>query len=260
MQKNPEAQQFGEHQVTASEKTNKVHGVFDSVAPKYDIMNDLMSGGIHRLWKDRFVNTIAPNTTDDILDVAGGTGDIAFRMHKARKKYAAPSKPITICDLTHHMLQEGRNRAINQGWITPFNWTTGNAEKLPFPDESFDIYTIAFGLRNVTHIDTALEEAFRVLKPGGRFYCLEFSHVKGPFLSKLYDSYSRHIIPRIGQMIAGDQESYQYLIESIRKFPSRDALCTRLKDAGFAKAKATALSQGIVAIHCAQKANIKSIT
>ncbi len=242
---NIEKNQFGEKQVTPEEKTSLVRGVFDSVADNYDIMNDLMSAGVHRLWKDRFVSTIHPAPGEKCLDVAGGTGDIAFRIHKATQEQA----DITVFDLNAHMLSVGRDRAIDRGWVNDFEWITGNAEKLPFPDNHFDVYTIAFGLRNVTHIDTALAEAARVLKPGGRFYCLEFSQVQNPFMARAYDAYSRHIIPQIGALIAKDKDSYQYLVESIRKFPKAADLCARMKEAGFNYAKHTFLSGGIVAIH-----------
>lgn len=242
---NSEKTQFGEKHVTPEEKTSLVRGVFDSVADNYDIMNDLMSAGVHRMWKDRLIATIRPKSGERFLDVAGGTGDIAFRIRKA----VGDDADITICDLNQHMVSVGRDRAIDRGWLDGFNWTTGNAESLPFPDNSFDVYTISFGLRNVTHIDTALKEACRVLKPGGRFYCLEFSHVQNPYLAKAYDLYSRMVIPKIGKYVAQDEESYQYLIESIRKFPTVSALCDRMKEAGFSYAKAARLTNGIVAIH-----------
>ena len=254
---NPEKTQFGEQTVTPEEKTTKVHGVFDSVATKYDIMNDLMSGGLHRLWKDRFVRMIRPKPHHKILDVAGGTGDIAFKLHKKRSNnptFQHSNIPITICDLTPTMLDVGRDRAIDKGYIDGFEWITGNAEDLPFPDNHFDVYTIAFGLRNVTHIDKALSEAHRVLKPGGKFYCLEFSHVETPILSKAYDLYSYAIIPKIGKTIANDEDSYQYLVESIRKFPSPRKLESRMQDAGFSKTAHLKMSAGIVAIHQGLKA------
>ena len=241
---NTEKTQFGEKHVSPEEKTMLVRGVFDSVADKYDIMNDFMSGGVHRLWKDRLITMIRPQNGEAFLDVAGGTGDISFRIKKR-----APHSDITVCDLNEHMLRVGRDRAIDRGWLNDFTWATGNAESLPFPDNSFDVYTIAFGLRNVTHIDTALAEAVRVLKPGGRFFCLEFSQVQNPYLAKVYDVYSRYIIPKIGKVITQDEESYQYLIESIRKFPKTNDLCTRMKGAGFSYAKATRLTDGVVAIH-----------
>lgn len=242
---NPESRWFGEKQVEADEKTRLVRGVFDSVAEKYDIMNDLMSGGVHRLWKDRFVRMIRPRPGDHHLDVAGGTGDIAFRLRKA----AGPGARITICDLDENMLGVGRDRAIDRGWLGDFDWVAGNAEALPLLSESVDVYTIAFGLRNVTRIDTALAEACRVLKPGGRFYCLEFSRVNEPFLAKIYDGYSYTVIPRIGQLVAKDRDSYQYLVESIRKFPSQPELLRRMQAAGFEKTRFCNLSFGVAAIH-----------
>lgn len=266
MTQNPESTQFGERTVTPEEKTGLVRGVFDSVADNYDIMNDLMSGGLHRLWKDRFVRMIRPKPGMAILDVAGGTGDIAFRLkryideqrNRGTENHSSippsiPSSVITICDLTTDMLRVGRNRAIDKGWINDFKWVTGNAESLPFPDQSFDLYTIAFGLRNVTHIDKALSEAVRVLKPGGRFYCLEFSHVREPLLAKAYDLYSYAMIPRIGQIVAKDKDSYQYLVESIRKFPKQENLIKRMGEADLKNSNFTNLSAGIVTIHSGTK-------
>ncbi len=248
--KNPEKSWFGEKQVSPEEKTEGVIGVFDSVADQYDLMNDLMSCGVHRLWKDKFIRMIRPRLNKDgramdYLDVAGGTGDIAFRI---RKKVGAGAN-ITLCDLNENMLNVGKDRAIDKGWINDFEWVTGNAETLPFPDNSMDIYTIAFGLRNVTHIDTALAEAYRVLRPGGKFFCLEFSHVTPTFLAKAYDMYSYNVIPKIGKKIANDEDSYQYLVESIRKFPTQENLCERIRLAGFKRAGYNNLSAGIVAIH-----------
>jgi demethylmenaquinone methyltransferase / 2-methoxy-6-polyprenyl-1,4-benzoquinol methylase len=242
---NPEKTQFGEKHVTPDEKTGLVRGVFDSVADKYDVMNDLMSGGLHRLWKDRLVRMIRPRPNLKYLDVAGGTGDIAFRIRKS----AGPDTHVTVFDLNEHMLSVGRDRAIDRGWLTGFEFITGNAESLPFPDNSFDVYTIAFGLRNVTHIDTALKEAARVLRPGGRFFCLEFSHVEQPLLAKAYDLYSYNVIPKIGAAVAKDKDSYQYLVESIRKFPKQKDLARRMEDAGLKKARFDNLSAGIVAVH-----------
>ena len=241
---NPESTQFGEKNVSPEEKTTLVRGVFDSVADNYDIMNDLMSGGLHRLWKDSFVRRIRPKPNMKFLDVAGGTGDIAFRIKKK-----APDADITVFDLNQNMLDVGRDRAIDKGWLDGFEWVTGNAANLPFEDNSFDVYTIAFGLRNVTLIDEALREAARVLKPGGRFFCLEFSHVREPLLAKAYDIYSYNIIPRIGAAVAKDRESYQYLVESIRKFPSQENLKARMESAGFKNCAFSDLSAGIVAIH-----------
>lgn len=245
MTQNPESQWFGEEAVTPTQKTRKVIGVFDSVASNYDIMNDVMSGGLHRLWKDHLVRKIRPRAGLHYLDVAGGTGDIAFRI----RKKAGPDAQITLCDLNTEMLLVGRDRAIDKGLPNDFQWVTGNAESIPLPDESVDVYTIAFGLRNVTHIDTALAEAMRVLKPGGRFYCLEFSKVHEPFLARLYDSYSYKLIPKMGELIAKDRESYQYLVESIRKFPPQKELVKRMELAGFSRCRFENLTLGVVAIH-----------
>lgn len=253
--KNPESIWFGETKVTPDEKTEKVVGVFDSVARRYDLMNDLMSGGIHRIWKDRLVRMIRPRAKVGerpvhYLDVAGGTGDIAFRI----RQKAGPGARIMLCDLNDNMLSVGRDRATDRGWIDDFQWVTGNAESLPVPDSSVDVYTIAFGLRNVTHIDTALAEAYRVLRPGGRFYCLEFSRVEPEGLARLYGLYSDSVIPRLGQVIANDTESYRYLVESIRKFPSQRQLQIRLQKAGFKRAEYSNFSAGIVAVHRGLKA------
>ena len=248
--KNPESEWFGTKRVRADDKAGLVRNVFDSVADNYDIMNDVMSGGVHRLWKDRLIRLIRPKAGLHYLDVAGGTGDIAFRIRKA----AGPDTQITICDINTEMLRVGRDRALNKGWVNDFEWVTGNAECLPMPDNSVDVYTIAFGLRNVTRIDNALADAYRVLKPGGRFFCLEFSKVEDPLLGPLYDRYSEMLIPRMGQLIAKDRESYQYLIESIRKFPPQRELVRRMTQAGFSGAKFTNLSFGIAAIHQGFKA------
>ncbi len=242
---NQEKNWFGNRNVSPDEKTGLVIDVFDSVASRYDLMNDLMSGGMHRLWKDRFVRMIRPRAGLSYLDVAGGTGDIAFRIRKAAGADAA----ITVCDLNDHMLSVGRDRAIDKGWPRGFEWVTGNAESLPFPDSAFNVYTIAFGLRNVTHIDTALKDVWRVLKPGGRFYCLEFSHVESAVLGKVYDLYSHSLIPKIGEIVTKDAESYRYLVESIRKFPTQRKLAARLEQAGFAKVRYTNFSAGIVCVH-----------
>ncbi len=247
---NPEKSWFGEKEVSPEEKTQGVIGVFDSVADQYDLMNDFMSGGLHRLWKDQFIRMIRPRQSiagrpADYLDVAGGTGDIAFRI---RKKTGVGAN-ITLCDLNENMLSVGRNRAIDKGWIDDFSWVTGNAESLPIPDNSVDVYTIAFGLRNVTHIDTGLAEAYRVLRPGGTFFCLEFSHVRPKILAKAYDLYSYNVIPRLGKAVANDEESYQYLVESIRKFPTQRKLVKRIEQAGFKSARYTNFSAGIVAVH-----------
>lgn len=253
MKQNPESQWFGEQHVSPEEKTRKVIGVFDNVALKYDLMNDLMSGGVHRIWKDALIRRIRPKAGLSYLDVAGGTGDIAFRILNKISPLPRGGGKIVVCDLNDDMLSVGRNRAIDKGYVNDFEWVTGNAESLPFPDNSQDVYTIAFGLRNVTRIDDALKEAYRVLKPGGRFFCLEFSHVSEPFLAKLYDAYSYGVIPRIGQIVAKDRESYQYLVESIRKMPRQQELCDRLAQAGFDRARFENLSFGVVAIHSGYK-------
>ncbi|WP_114394921.1 class I SAM-dependent methyltransferase [Oleisolibacter albus] len=235
---------FGFREVDPREKTPLVRGVFSSVASRYDLMNDLMSAGIHRLWKDTFVDLVRPRDGEAILDVAGGTGDIAFRM-----KRKAPGAAVVVCDLTEAMVRVGRDRGVDQGRLTGIEWTVGNAEDLPFASRSMDAYTIAFGLRNVTNMDKALAEARRVLKPGGRFFCLEFSHVSIPVFREIYDRYSFSVLPWVGQMVAGDRDSYQYLVESIRRFPEQQALCRRIEAAGFVKARARNLTGGIACIH-----------
>lgn len=246
---NNEHEWFGFEKIQPETKKARVADVFHGVANKYDIMNDAMSGGMHRLWKNRLLRQMRPQPHECFLDMAGGTGDIAFRIHAQTNGQA----PITVCDINPSMLSVGQDRAVNQGRIENLTWVVGDAEKLPFADSSFDVYSIAFGLRNVTYIDAALKEAWRVLKPGGRFYCLEFSHVPFAPLRKAYDLYSHHVIPKLGQAIAGDAESYQYLVESIRQFPTQAQLVQRLKQAGFAQASYQNLTAGVVAIHTAYK-------
>lgn len=247
--KNREADWFGFEQVKPAEKTRRVIGVFDSVADRYDLMNDIMSAGIHRLWKNRFVGMMRPAAHKSLLDVAGGTGDISFR-YRAK---AGPDAHITVSDLNAEMLKVGQKRAIDRGYIKGFDWVEANAEALPFEDNSYDLYSISFGLRNVTHIDDALAEAFRVLRPGGQFFCLEFSQVRDPLLRKLYDRYSFGVIPAVGEWVAQDRASYQYLAESIRQFPTRVQLKRRLEKAGFEMVKALPLTGGIAAIHIGNK-------
>lgn len=237
---------FGFEAVSPEEKTRRVQGVFDSVASRYDLMNDLMSGGLHRLWKEAFIDRLRPTSGMRVVDVAGGTGDIAFRILKR-----SPDARVTICDLTADMLRVGRDRAIDQTLLTGLDWTCGNAEALPFPDASMDAYTIAFGLRNVTDKPKALAEARRVLKPGGHFLCLEFSRVSVPFLDRLYDRYSFSILPWMGQLVARDRASYQYLAESIRQFPPQETLAAMLEDAGLGHVSWQNMSGGIVAMHSA---------
>ena len=239
---------FGERVVREDEKAGLVHGVFSSVASKYDIMNDVMSVGIHRLWKDAMMDWLAPRAGQRLLDVAGGTGDIAFRFLKR-----APGATAIVTDMTEAMLVEGRKRAEAEALAQRLDWVTGDAMALPFDDDSFDVYTISFGIRNVTRIQEALNEAFRVLKPGGRLMVLEFSQLPNAGLQKLYDLYSFNVIPRMGQAIAGDRESYQYLVESIRKFPDQERFAAMIRDAGFDQVKYRNLSMGIAALHSGWK-------
>jgi demethylmenaquinone methyltransferase/2-methoxy-6-polyprenyl-1,4-benzoquinol methylase len=235
---------FGFRRVDAAEKTELVRAVFSSVAGRYDLMNDLMSGGIHRLWKAAMIDWLNPRAGQQILDVAGGTGDIAFRILDR-----APEARITICDLTPEMLSVGRDRAIDRGILHGIEWIAGNAEALPVGEMRFDAYTIAFGLRNVGDQMQALREAYRALRPGGRFLCLEFSHVAIPALAKLYDLYSFKVLPWLGQQVAKDRDSYQYLVESIRRFPTQEKLAGMIAEAGFQQVGYRNLSAGIAALH-----------
>jgi len=245
------AHSFGFRQVDKSEKQSLVNEVFHSVANKYDLMNDLMSAGLHRLWKDAFVAMMAPPRRPNwhLLDVAGGTGDIAFRMVEASRRQAR----ATILDINASMLEVGRQRAEKKRLGLNCDFVEANAEQLPFDDNSFDAYSIAFGIRNVPDIARALKEAYRVLKPGGRFLCLEFSDVDMPFLDKFYDLWSFHAIPRLGSMIAGDENSYRYLVESIRKFPNQPRFAKMIEQARFERVQWRNLSGGIVAIHSGWK-------
>lgn len=238
---------FGFRRVDAEEKAPLVRGVFDNVASRYDVMNDLMSGGLHRLWKNSMVSWLNPKAGMKILDVAGGTGDIAMRM------LARADCHVTVADINFSMLEQGRNRAIDDNRLAGIEWICANAESIPCPDSSFDAYTIAFGIRNVTYIDKALAEAYRVLKPGGRFLCLEFSHIENPALQKLYDLYSFNVIPQIGKMVAGDGESYRYLVESIRKFPDQESFADMMRKAGFGNVQYRNMTQGVVALHSGRK-------
>lgn len=246
---NPEAQWFGFDRVAPDEKTARVIDVFTSVADKYDLMNDLMSGGLHRLWKDRFVAQLRPRAGEAILDVAGGTGDIALRCLQATGGKAR----VTVCDLNPDMLRVGQTKAVDAGWLTGLDWITGNAEALPFADDAFDALTISFGLRNVTRIDTALSAFFRVLKAGGRFFCMEFSPAVASPLKPLYDLYSFSVLPWLGDKVAQDRDSYRYLAESIRQFPPPTELATRMEKAGFAQVKHHRLMGGIAVIHSGWK-------
>lgn len=237
---------FGYRTVGEHEKAHLVRGVFDAVASKYDLMNDLMSAGVHRLWKAAMVDWLAPRAGQAIVDVGGGTGDIAFRL---LDRAGPDAGPVTVCDINHEMITVGRDRALDRGRLQGVTWVCGDAERLPFPDMSFDAYTIAFCLRNVTRIDHALAEARRVLKPGGRFMCLEFSRVVVPVLDKIYDAYSFSVLPTLGGLVAGDRDAYRYLAESIRKFPAQNELLERMTVAGLRQGKVRNLSGGIAALH-----------
>lgn len=242
---------FGFTTVAESEKQTKVNEVFHSVAKKYDLMNDIMSGGMHRLWKDAFVNWLSPSARArwNVLDVAGGTGDIAFKIIDA----SAQQAHATVLDISGSMLEVGKERAKKRGLLEQVDFIEANAENLPFQNNQFDVYTIAFGIRNVPHIDKALAEAYRVLKTGGRFMCLEFSEVEIPLLDRIYDLWSFHGIPRVGKMVANDSESYRYLVESIRKFPRQADFATMINEAGFSRVTFRNLTGGIAAIHSAWK-------
>lgn len=270
---------FGFQTVPEEEKARKVYQVFENVAQKYDVMNDAMSLGIHRLWKDFLLHVMHPQPGARLLDVAGGTGDIAFRFleyiksqeerlsrreartmqtpswqdisaNYSNEKGAEPleSKAV-VCDINKEMLTMGKQKADSMGITSGLSWVVGDAEELPFDDDQFDIYTIAFGIRNVTHIEQALQEAQRVLKPGGRFMCIEFSKVSNPILSRVYDAYSFQVIPVLGEVIAGDWKSYQYLVESIRRFPDQEEFKVMIEDAGFYCVRYYNMTGGIVALH-----------
>lgn len=240
---------FGFRDVPEDQKQGLVREVFSSVARKYDLMNDLMSAGVHRLWKDTMVEWLNPQPGWHVLDVAGGTGDIAFRIADTARARGGEAG-IVVCDINADMLAEGVRRAEAKG-ERAVQWVNGNAEALPFPNASFDAYTIAFGIRNVTHIDKALAEARRVLKPGGRFLCLEFSQVQAPVLDALYDKFSFSVLPRLGEMVAGDPEAYRYLAESIRRFPPQAKFAKMIEDAGLSRVKVRNMTGGIAAMHSA---------
>ena len=244
---------FGFRRVALSDKAGLVRDVFSSVASRYDLMNDVMSAGVHRLWKSAMIDWLKPRPGQRMIDVAGGTGDIAFRILERQ-----PGAHVTVCDINREMIEFGRDRAIDRGAIPgdesapgAIDWLCGDAEALPIPDASMDAYTIAFGIRNVTRIDRALSEARRVLRPGGRFLCLEFSHVAWPALARLYDAYSLHVLPAIGALIAGDRDAYRYLAESIRRFPDQRRFAAMIESAGLGQCRHRDLSGGIAALHSA---------
>lgn len=248
MNETDQSTHFGFRDVPLDDKQTLVNEVFHSVARRYDLMNDLMSGGLHRVWKDVMITALNPPRSEQpfaLLDVAGGTGDISFRAAKA----AGFGFNATVCDINTEMLAVGRERAEKAFLDDRVTFVEGNAEALPFPDRSYDAYTIAFGIRNVPRIDRALAEAYRVLKPGSRFLCLEFSSVDVPGLDKLYDLFSFNVIPQLGRAVTGDAESYRYLVESIRQFPKPPIFAEMIRDAGFSRVKWEPLSGGIVALH-----------
>jgi demethylmenaquinone methyltransferase/2-methoxy-6-polyprenyl-1,4-benzoquinol methylase len=248
MNRPDETTHFGFREVPLGDKQTLVNDVFRSVASRYDLMNDLMSVGLHRVWKDQMINALNPPRSDApfaLLDVAGGTGDIAFRAAKA----AGSGFRATVCDINSDMLEVGRERAASRNLDDRVSFVEGNAEKLDFPNGAFDAYTIAFGIRNVPQIDLALSEAFRVLKPGSRFLCLEFSAVDVPGLDRIYDLFSFKVIPPLGRAVTGDADSYQYLVESIRKFPKPSAFADMIRAAGFSRVSWQSFSGGIVALH-----------
>uniref|UniRef100_A0A0B8RNV2 2-methoxy-6-polyprenyl-1,4-benzoquinol methylase, mitochondrial n=1 Tax=Philothamnus irregularis TaxID=1899461 RepID=A0A0B8RNV2_9SAUR len=270
---------FGFQEVSEEEKGEKVYQVFENVAKKYDIMNDSMSLGIHRVWKDALLRQMNPYPGAQLIDVAGGTGDIAFRFInyvRSQREYQIQQKlrnhqnlswqeitqlyqeeengslggsHVVICDINKEMVKVGKQKSQQLGYSEGLSWVVGDAQDLPFDDDKFDFYTIAFGIRNVTHMDQALQEAYRVLKPGGRFLCLEFSHINNSLLSSLYDLYSFQVIPVLGEIIAGDWKSYQYLVESIRRFPTQEEFKELIEEAGFLKVDYRNLTSGMVAIH-----------
>jgi demethylmenaquinone methyltransferase / 2-methoxy-6-polyprenyl-1,4-benzoquinol methylase len=236
---------FGYEQVAPDEKTRRVGGVFSNVAARYDLMNDLMSGGMHRLWKNQFVSRLRPRKGQHILDMAGGTGDIAFRI-------ARSGALVTVADINAEMLTVGRQRAASRD-IDGLVWAQENAEALSFADQTFDAYTIAFGIRNVTHIENALAEAHRVLRIGGRFLCLEFSTATWPGFKEVYDRYSHDVVPKIGKYVARDEGSYRYLVQSIRRFPDMGSFKAMIEGAGFAQVTVEPILGGVVAIHSGWK-------
>ena len=236
---------FGDQLVSPEEKTRRVGAVFSSVARRYDVMNDLMSGGMHRLRKDRFVARVKPRPGEYILDMAGGTGDVAFRMARRGAR-------VTVADINADMLEVGRQRAERRG-LSGLDWKVENAEALTFDDAMFDGYTIVFGIRNVTDIPAALKEAHRILKRGGRYFCMEFSSSEWPGFSDLYEAFAANVIPKLGKAVTHDEESYRYLVESIRRFPKPNAFKAMIAEAGFVRANAEPMLGGLVTIHSGWK-------
>jgi demethylmenaquinone methyltransferase / 2-methoxy-6-polyprenyl-1,4-benzoquinol methylase len=243
---------FGTRRVSEGEKERLVRAVFDSVAPRYDLMNDLMSGGIHRRWKDVMVGWLKPRAGQILLDVAGGTGDIALRaLPRLARPQLSASGRVVVCDASERMLELGRSRALDRGILAGVDWVCADAERLPTTDRSVDLYTIAFGLRNVTRIDAALAEARRVLRPGGRFMCLEFAPEITPFLQPVYDLYSFGFVPLLGAIVTGDRGAYAYLVESIRRFPRQSELADMIARAGLDRVRFRNLTGGVAALHSA---------
>jgi demethylmenaquinone methyltransferase/2-methoxy-6-polyprenyl-1,4-benzoquinol methylase len=236
---------FGFRTVPMDEKSTLVRGVFDRVARRYDLMNDLMSGGLHRLWKAALIDWLEPRPGMRLLDVGGGTGDIARRFLEAGGGH------VTVVDVNEAMLRVGRDRSVDAGRLGALDWVCGDAEQLPIPDAAVDAFTIAFCIRNVTRVDSALAEARRVLRPGGRFLCLEFSRVALPLLDRPYDSYSFRVLPALGRIVAGDRDAYRYLVESIRRFPDQLAFAGMIADAGLGRVRHRNLAGGIAALHSA---------
>jgi demethylmenaquinone methyltransferase / 2-methoxy-6-polyprenyl-1,4-benzoquinol methylase len=239
---------FGFRDVAEDDKAGLVHGVFTRVASKYDVMNDLMSGGVHRLWKNAMMDWLSPRPGQRLLDVAGGTGDVAFRFLGR-----AAGSTATVLDMTEQMLIEGRKRADAEKLADRLDWIVGDAMALPFADSSFDVYTISFGIRNVTRIHDALTEAHRVLRPGGRLMVLEFSRIPNDLMQKAYDLYSFNVIPVMGQVVTGDRDSYQYLVESIRKFPDQETFASMIRKAGFDQVTYRNMTMGVAALHSGWK-------
>ena len=242
---------FGASRVPEAEKERLVRAVFDSVAPRYDLMNDLMSGGIHRLWKDTMIAWLKPRPGQVLLDVAGGTGDVAVRALPRLSPPEQPAGRVVVCDTSERMLELGRARALDHGILAGIEWVCADAERLPTADRTVDLYTIAFGLRNVTQIDAALAEARRVLRPGGRFMCLEFVPEISPFLQPLYDLYSFGFVPLLGEIVTGNREAYAYLVESIRRFPGQSELAGMIAQAGLDRVRFRNLTGGVAALHSA---------